>query len=454
MSSTDGKDHSVLRRGFVESEFGRLLWIFIILLLLQIPLIQVGGLIDDRIVHRDEARMFIEGVWGGHQTLTGPRQVVPVVDSIEESELQSGQQIVTSSREVTRYAVYLPEEADFTGELASDVRRRGVFDVPVYTLQMSVRGEFQRPDVDELQTSGSEVRWADAYLAFRVTDLTSVQKVSALNWSDAELEFQPASDGTEAMRNDLIVPLDLSGTASSLPFSFEIELNGSGGLKLVPVGQQSTASISSDWPDPSFSGTWLPSDYSVGLGGFSARWFVPYLSRSFPQQWISSPGAETTLNASFGVDLISLVDNYRLVERSVKYASLLLILTFATIWLIDVLTKTPVHPIQYLLVGAALAVFYLLLVSLSEYVDFGWAYLVSALVVLAKTSTYTSAVLSSNVRATFLAALLGFLYFYLYIVLNLVEFSLLAGATVVVVALAATMYFTRRVDWFTLGRAA
>ncbi len=447
--------HSIrqqLSGGLLNSEFGRLFWIGITFLLLQIPLIQIGGVVAERIGGRNEAMHSVASSWGGHQILFGPRLVVPIVETIEERKTNGLGQITVSSREITRFAVFLPVTTNVAGTVESQTRHRGIFDVPVYTLHTTISGHFDQANLELLDRGKGRARWEDAYLAFRVSSPTSLQEISALRWGEDKLPFEPAPDGKEASRKDLVVGIDLSKAENEIPFGFDIKIKGSSGLDIVPVGKATIVDIRSNWPDPSFMGDWLPTTHSIDDTGFSARWEIPYLSRSFPQQWLSSSGTEQLELSSLGFRLLSLVDNYRMVERSIKYASLFLVLSFACIWLLDILYFSPVHPIQYFLIGLALAVFCLLLVALSEHLDFFWSYLISATCVLAMAFMYSSAVLKSIRRATLLCCLLIALYSYLYTVLHLENLALLAGTTLIVAALATLMFFTRKIDWFTMGK--
>ncbi len=452
MSTTPETIQRKLGNGLMNSEFGRLFWIGITFLLLQVPLLQIGGVVAERIGGRAEAMHSVASAWGGHQILFGPRLVVPIVETVEESKANGLGQFTVSSREITRFAVFLPATMNVTGNVESQTRHRGIFDIPVYTVQTEISGHFERPALGLLNSAKGRARWEDAYFAFKVSSPTSLQEVSALAWNGEELLFEPAPDGKEVSRNDLVVSIDLSKTQNKLDFDFDIKINGSSGLDIVPVGKATKVELRSNWPDPSFIGDWLPIKHAIDESGFSARWEIPYLSRSFPQQWLSSGGSEQPALSSFGIRLLSLVDNYRMVERSIKYASLFLVLSFACIWLLDILYFSPVHPIQYFLIGLALAVFCLLLVALSEHLGFFWSYLISACCVLAMAFMYSSAALKSIHRATLLCCLLTALYCYLYTVLHLESLALLAGTTLVVVALATLMFFTRTIDWFSMGK--
>jgi inner membrane protein len=210
----------------------------------------------------------------------------------------------------------------------------------------------------------------------------------------------------------------------------------------------------SNWRHPSFSGAWLPAEREVRGEGFTATWLVPFLGRGYPQAWTRVDEPYDRIVASrFGATLVLPVDHYRMSERSTKYASLFLILTFALLWPFGALTGVCVHPIQYLLVGGAMCVFYLLQLSLAEHVGFVAAYILAAFGVVGLVATYTKAVLRSATRGAVVGGSLGLLYAYLLALLSLERYALLAGSLGIFVFLAAVMHLTRWIDWRTLAHA-
>jgi len=234
-------------------------------------------------------------------------------------------------------------------------------------------------------------------------------------------------------------------------FSFSMGLNGSVGAFFIPFGRDTEVQISSDWDSPSFQGTWLPTNRTVNSDGFKATWSVPFLSRNFPQKWLPSSSLENVIESSaFGVEMISPVDHYRMSERSVKYHILFLVLTFATLWLFEVLAKIRVHPIQYLLIGAGMCLFYLLELSLAEHLGFVQAYSLASAAVVVMVAFYSAAVLKARKRAVIVGIVVTLLYIYLYILLMIEDYALLAGSIGLFVALAAIMFLTRKVDWYSL----
>ena len=234
-------------------------------------------------------------------------------------------------------------------------------------------------------------------------------------------------------------------------------LNGSGGLYFSPVGEQTTVSVTADWPDPSFQGSWLPGERQGDTDGFRATWQIPFLGRNQPPAWTSAASWANTERLSrtlFGFDLATPIDTYRMAERSVKYARLFVFLTFGVIWLVEVVGRFRVHPVQYLLIGCALCTFYLLELSLAEQLGFAVAYAIAGGAVAALVGTYAVVALRGWQRAAVVTGTVAGLYGYLYVVLTNEDYALLLGSLGVFVAVAAAMLLTRHIDWYARGRDA
>jgi inner membrane protein len=241
--------------------------------------------------------------------------------------------------------------------------------------------------------------------------------------------------------------------ADAVEFSIPLDVNGSGGIFFAPFGVQNQATLKSNWPDPAFRGAFLPAERSVRTDGFDASWKVSYYGRDYPQRWTSRAGNErfTTRAVSvslFGAQFLSLLDAYRFVERSIKYGVLFLVLVFTTFFLFEVTARQKIHPFQYLMVGAALCLFYLLLLSVSEFIGFGWAYLTAAVVSTFLITWYCRYFLGGGMRTLMIGAGLAGVYTFLYITLRQQDYALLMGAIALFIVLAIVMYVTRKVDWY------
>jgi inner membrane protein len=338
------------------------------------------------------------------------------------------------------------------GSIDSEIRHRGIFTVPVYKLGLTVDGEFAPPSFSELGVEPAAVAWERAHLAVGVSDARAIQEKTAVSWNDRQHSFPPGTGAFADGGTGIHAVVGVADATQRLKFSFPLSVNGSLGLYLTPFGQSTVVELRSNYGHPSFQGNWLPVVRSVAGSAFQARWSIPFLGRNYPQAW----RAEATIRAAiddsrFGVELVNPVDHYRMAERSVKYAGLFILLTFATVWLIEVLVGVRVHPIQYLMLGGALCLFYLLELSLSEHLGFPLAYAIASVSVIAMVAAYCVVVLRRTSHALVVAAGVALLYSYLYILLLNEDYALLIGSVGLFGILAVIMYVTRCGDWYTVG---
>ena len=457
----------------------RILTIGFLALILQIPVNMISGLVSEREQRRQEVINDVSSSWGNAQVITGPALMVPYAHRSTET-LATGQ-VVT--RTETRTAVFLPRQLSIRGTIDSDMRQRGIFSVPVYRMALTVEGEFDPPQLSELGINPTVADWSRAYLVVGISDARAIQEQTAVTWNGRTVAFLPGTrdfieggaasiatgryDYTTADAVGPMTPIGSStpgihavvgspgGVAERVRFSFPLALNGSLSVDLVPFGENTTVDIQADHGSPSFQGNWLPTERTITDDSFSAKWAIPFLGRSYPQSWISgSQGRDLIAGSRFGVALVNPVDHYRMTSRSVKYAALFIVLTFATVWLIEVLSGMRVHSIQYLLLGGALCLFYLLELSLSEHVGFTLAYIIASVAVIGMVGAYSIVILRRLSRALVVAAGVSLLYAYLYLLLMNEDYALLIGSVGLFAILGGIMYATRNVDWHAVGTRA
>jgi inner membrane protein len=267
-----------------------------------------------------------------------------------------------------------------------------------------------------------------------------------VTWQGGDVRLLPGATGSADRRgiHGLVSP----PAEDRGEFEVALQLKGSSAIWFVPFARETRIDLVSNWRHPSFAGSWLPTERIVDAEGFTATWNVPFLGRDYPQSWTDAQEPSERISESrFGADLVTPIDPYRMSERSTKYAPLFLTLTFGLFWLVDTLVGVRVHPIQYLLVGAAMCLFYLLELSLSEHVGFLGAYFAAACGIVGLTTMYTKTVLGSSVRGGIVGGAMGGLYGYLLALLSLERYALLAGSLGLFAALGLVMYLTRWVDW-------
>jgi inner membrane protein len=431
-----------------SSQMLRLFSVGLLALLLQIPIAMIGGLVAERQERRQAAVTEVSSKWGNVQSIIGPVLIVPYTYRSTETSA-SGLQI---TRTETRNAIFLPEQLRVRGSIDAELRHRGIFSIPVYKVGLTLEGEFTRPSFAELGLEPAGVAWERAQLAIGISDARAIQQETAVTWNGKPVSFLPGTGAFTDGGTGIHAVVGLANGGQRAQFSFPLSLNGSLGVYLTPFAQNTIVELQSNYGHPSFQGNWLPVERSVSDAAFRAKWSIPFLGRNYPQAWKAEVGMRKEIDGSrFGVELVNPVDHYRMAERSVKYAGLFILLTFATLWLIEVLAGVRVHPIQYLLLGGALCLFYLLELSLSEHLGFPLAYTVASFSVVALVAGYSVVVLHHIRRALFVIAVVSLLYAYLYILLMNEDYALLIGSVGLFLILAAIMYATRRVDWYAVG---
>ena len=438
-----------LRVTLFQSPAGRLVLIGLLLVLLMIPAQIIRDVVRERAERRDEAAADIIASWGGHQRLLGPVLRVPF--RIREKNTDDKGKVTES---VWRDALYLlPQSLKIEARLDTELRRRGMFELPVYGSGLKLRGEFARPDLSRFNVLPQDIDWKGAELIVSLTEPRSLHADARLVWQGQALRFRPSTgSGGLGKLPGIHVPLGLAEPdlfpAGKATFDIGLGFNGAEQLWFAPTAEETTVALNSDWAHPSFQGSWLPLKREIGTKGFAADWSVSYLGRDYPQQWReSAPVGDELLKAGFGVSLAVPVDPYLLAERISKYALLTLVCSFAVIWLTELLSGRRVHPIQYGFVGAGLCLFSLLQLSVAEHFGFTVAYGIAAVAVTLMVTLYSRSLLGGW-RSLAVGGVLTALYGYLYTILQAEDYALLGGAVALFLGLAVAMYLTRNFDWF------
>lgn len=419
---------------------------------LLIPLAMVSGVIEERQGRKNDVSREIGATWGEAQTIVGPVLVIPykIPNTIVDAKGKS------ITHNLTDYAYLLPKQLQVKTNLASSVRYRAIYKSVVYTSTMSGQGQFDLNDLHELRIPAQNINWGDTFVLLNVPQPKSIQAAPTFSWNGKQSEFLPGTHGTSLFTSGLYARVECKEDAPVVPFSLKLALKGSEGFSLAPIGKQNKLEITSDWQSPSFTGSISPSSRTIDKKGFSAVWEIPYFARSYAQAFIIdvSSDAEKMRQAiaasQVGVSLFEPVDFYHQSERATKYGILFLVLTFATYFLFEVITKTRLHPFQYLLIGCALCLFYLMLVAFSEFVGFGKAYIIGSVSIIGTITLYSRAILGRTRKHSqwLIAGLLTALYGYLYVLLQLEDASLLFGTIGLFLVLSIIMYVTRNIDWY------
>src|SRR2546423_1629652 len=435
----------------------KLIGVGILILLLLIPLGMISGVLSDRLSRRNEAVADITSSWGKQQCVIGPVLGVPYQYKFKTVKEVASPDGKLEKREVEETAVaiayFLPELLNVTGDAETQMLHRGIYEAAVFRAQVKLSGRFAPPDFGALKIDIKNVQWKDAFVTIAINDLRGTRQGLVLDWGGTKRPLLPGSQVPGYTTGATAMLGDGKPIGAPVEFSIPIDFNGSEGIYFAPFGVQNEATLKSNWPDPAFRGAFLPAERNVRPDGFDAQWKVSYYGRDYPQSWTSRTGNErfTTQAVSqsmFGAQFLSILDAYRFVERSIKYGVLFLVLVFTTFFLFEMTARQKIHPFQYLMVGAALCLFYLLLLSISEFIGFGLAYLIAAAASTILITWYCRFFLGGGVRTLMIGAGLAGVYTFLYITLRQQDYALLMGAIALFIVLAVVMYVTRKVDWY------
>lgn len=412
-------------------------------LVLLIPMSMIQSLVMERQSRQMEATTEISSKWGFEQKFTGPILTVPFITY----ELDKDSKRVNINKHL---AYFLPESLKITGKMDPDVRYRGIFQVAVYSANLKVEGTFKSPVV-EISDRNSEILWKEAFITLGISDLRGIKQEIKFNWNNTEMVCEPGVKIRDMVKSGVTInkPFQGESNINDYHFSFDLALNGSRNLSFVPLGKETNVSISSSWSNPSFEGAFLPEKRNISSSGFTADWKVLELNRNFPQRWNDN---EVEFESSdFGVSLLLPIETYQITERSMKYAILFIALTFTVFFFVEIMRKLKVHPIQYVLVGISLCLFYLLLLSLSEQIGFGFAYLVASVGIVMMIAAYSRSIFHSNKLTLILTSILVLLYGFLYILIQMQDYALLMGSVGLFIILGSVMYLSHKIDWYSIG---
>lgn len=430
-----------------------------LMLLLLIPLAMIGNSIDERREYSEQVVRDIARSSSYSQTLVGPVLVVPYTKKERYWTLNEAKEKVFQERVIEDNLYFLPERFRLSGDMTTESRQLGIYTARLYHADNSIDGHFTLPLNYGIKTNLADYTFSSPFVAVGISDIRGIKNSLQLQLNQQKYEFEPGSqlkilgDGVHARLPQTVFSA-IHSQAQTVPFSFKLMLQGTEQFNVAPLGKETHVELHSDWPHPRFLGDFLPVERSIDNTGFTARWQTSYFSTNFAEYFtacIRTTQCDQYQQRQFGVSLVEPVNLYVKSDRAIKYALLFIALTFASFFLFEVLKRLQVHPVQYGLVGLALAFFYLLLLALSEHIAFVAAYAISSFACVVLIGFYVSYVLQSVMRGAAFSLGLGFLYLLLYGLLSAEDYALLMGALLLFVVLGVFMLLTRKVDWYSLG---
>ncbi|EOQ89408.1 inner membrane protein CreD [Leptospira yanagawae serovar Saopaulo str. Sao Paulo = ATCC 700523] len=427
----------------------RLLILGVMIILFLIPLSMVGSLIEERSLSRMEAVSEVGAKWSQSQTLLGPIIVIPYNVRIPKSG-------TSQSKEkwdyITDYAYFFPEDLNYEAKMLTEERKRGIYHIPLYTNKIHLNGKFSNILVSDFPMDTTYIYWEDARVMVSVSDLKGLGGDLKLNWNGKEKYFSPGTK-SNFFTTGMSLPIKLDENFGTMNFVMDLSLKGSEIFSIIPIGKKTKVTMESNWKDPSFNGNLLPVDREIHDTGFRSVWETSYFSRSYPQviHSLDDSIVNSIYNSAFGVSLLIPVDHYLKLERSVKYGLLFLVTSFTLFFLMEVFGGIILHPIQYILIGCAMVIFYVLNLSLSEHIGYLSAYIISSFAVTSLIGYYAMHVLNNKRKGIITAIYYLTLYSFLYVILASEDQALLLGSVTLFAILALVMHFTRKINWYQFG---
>ena len=412
----------------------------ILVIVLQIPVAMINGLINERKQRQQDVIQEVGSKWAGSQTIGGPVITIPYMDSYKDS---LGHNISFKNN-----INFLPEKLNIKAELFPERRNRGLFEAIVYSSIINIKGNFNEFNFSEYGIQKENLLLNEAFLSLGISDLGGIQEKINLNFNGKDLDFNGGTSSIYILKKRIysILSMKLEDTNKTYEFNFNLQLKGSESINFIPVGKETNVSIKSKWQDPSFEGAFLPNSHVLNENGFEANYKILHYKRNFPQVWI---GDDIELSSSsFGVNLIMPVDRYTKTDRTIKYSILFIALTFIMFFFIELINDKSVHPLQYILIGLAHCIFFILLLSISEHINFDWAYIISSISVLSLISLFSKSILKDFKLTLLITSVLSMIYGFIFVIIQLQDLALLMGSIGLFVVLALIMYFSRKIDFY------
>ena len=412
-----------------------------------VALFLISNIIDSRQSFRNDARTSIEQSYASSQTIVGPILIRPftVISHSTRTDEKGAKQIIDHTRSGSSWS--FPHELNVTGTLVPSERRHGLYKVPVYELDSHLTGTVNVADasLNDGETP-QNVTYGIPYFALAVTDVRGIVGSPKMTVNNLPVQIFQGAPESASWQPNLQVPLRIApeGLHGRITFALDLALAGTDHLNIAPVADSNHIDLSSSWSSPLFAGSFLPRGYTVGTEGFKAQWDISSLASATQAQMLSHKDKFDQLE----VDLITPIDPYKLSDRAVKYGILFVLITFGGFFVFEVMHHLPIHPVQYFLVGLGLAIFFLLLISFSEHMSFGAAYLLASTACIGLLTFYLTFVLRSLRYGLAFGSLLTLLYAGIYGLLISEDNALVLGSLMLFTLLALVMYVTRKVDWY------
>ncbi|WP_286775347.1 MULTISPECIES: cell envelope integrity protein CreD [Sphingobacterium] len=455
----------------------KLFVIFFLSLILLIPLALISDLIEERKNREQEVSDGITLNWGKDQVISSPVLAIPYRETIPLSAEKADK---SNLREELKWIFVLPKTSNIATDITPQHLSRGIYNAVVYNSNITLEGSFDKISIEKLEVPHEQIDWKGSKLIFGIQDFKGLGKRPSLNWDGNELTFDPDFNNLKLFTQNLVCPVSLDPQKTDSRFKIKLNLKGSKSLNFLPLSDQTNIQAKGNWANPSFTGAFLPSKRNTETSNFSASWEIPSFNRKLPQQWTgdarpiyqfdnklangnedneqkAAQTANTTIasanNLLDNADMITInflpdINNYQKTTRVAKYGILVIILTFTSLLFTEVIKKKRIHIIQYILIGAAMVLFYTLLLALSEHIGFNLAYLTASVATVMLIGSFIKSITKDQKSALLLSSILALFYLFIYILMQLRDYSLIAGTIGIFIILAILMRVSTKINWY------
>ena len=440
------------KRGFMdwlkESVTVKLGFIGVLILVLLIPSSLIDNLIRERASRQEEMIKDVSDKWSGSQLIQGPVLVIPYRRHVKYTDTAQKEK----EKDVVENLYLLPDNLHIKAALKTEILHRGIFDVVVYNTVITVSGNFGKADLTALNITADQLYPDKSKVTFGISDLKGLKTNPVVNIAGQSSQAEPIFNEHSLFSNGLQSSIKSAAlTQNEIRFSYTLDLKGSQELSFLHLGKTTDVEASGNWNSPSFDGRYLPDVRRVTETGFFARWKMLYYNRPYPQQWVGNDNLLTNEkkqdDASFGVKLRLPVDQYQKTTRTSKYSLLIILLTFISLFLTEVIRKQKVHVFNYILIGAAMIIYYSLLLSFSEQIGFTLAYLLASVATVGLISAFIASLLKNKSAALLFGVILSVFYVFIFVIIQLEDYALIIGSIALFMIIAALMYFSRKINW-------
>jgi inner membrane protein len=428
-----------------ESVTVKLMFIGMLILLLIIPSTMIDSLINERAMRHADMEKDVSDKWSASQLIQGPVLVIPYKRPYKD----------TTNKLLTKQSVdniyVLPEQLHIKGEVISETLHRGMYETVVYNTHLKVSGNF-KAEIAKLGIQPDQLLLTQARLTFSISDLKGLKTNPIIHAGGSSAQTEPVFNEKGLFNNGLQAGINLTAMVDQpVSFDFDLDLKGSQELSFLHTGKTTDVELTGNWPTPSFDGRYLPDSRKIDDKGFSAHWRMLYFNRPFAQQWASD---DTLLNkmqthedAIFGVKLKVAVDEYQKTMRTSKYSILIILLTFISLFLTELISKKKIHFFNYILIGAAMIIYYTLLLSFSEQIGYNLAYLIASIATIGLVSVFIASLLKTRSVSALFAGILAIFYVFIFVIIQLEDLALLIGSIALFIIIAVLMYCSRKINW-------